>query len=300
MVQVTELGYMGIGVKDLDEWKNFAANIAGMEVVDEGDRDRCYLRMDYWHHRLILDRDGRDDLNYLGLRVAGPEEFAQMQRQLAEAGIKFRVGDNDEARDRRVLELLKLDDPDGNPLEIFHGPEVQFSKPFHPGRGMHGRFKTGTGGLGHCILREKDSKAAYRFYTHLGMRGSLEYRVPMGKQTMEITFMHCNDRDHSIAFGLPGGDRRINHLMVEVDCFDDVGLTYDLVRKNNIPVTITPGKHSNDHMFSFYFRNPSGWIWEYGWGARAATHQSEYYGGDMFGHEFQAGGLGVDMELTRK
>ena len=58
MVQVTELGYMGIGVRDLDEWKNFAANIVGMEVLDEGDRDRCYLRMDYHHHRLIVDRDG--------------------------------------------------------------------------------------------------------------------------------------------------------------------------------------------------------------------------------------------------
>ena len=45
MVQVTELGYMGIGVKDLDEWKNFASKVVGFELVDEGERDRCYLRM---------------------------------------------------------------------------------------------------------------------------------------------------------------------------------------------------------------------------------------------------------------
>ena len=242
MIQVTELGYMGLGVKDLDAWKNFATNIVGFELVNEGESDRCYLRMDYLHHRLVLHADGSDDLAYLGFRVAGADEFAQMQRQLSEAGIKFRVGSEDEAEERRVLEVLKLSDPDGNPVEIFHGPLTQFSKPFHPGRAMHGRFKTGTGGLGHCIVRERDVDAAQRFYAHLGMRGGVEYKFRGGKRTIGLVFMHCNDRDHSVAFGVPGGDRRLNHIMLEVDNLDDVGMTYDLVRKNKVPVTITPGQ----------------------------------------------------------
>ena len=50
--------------------------------------------------------------------------------------------------------------------------------------------------------------------------------------------------------------------MVEVDNFDDVGLTYDLVRKHKVPVTITPGKHANDHMYSFYLAGPSGWMFD--------------------------------------
>ena len=176
MIQVTELGYMGIGVKDLDAWKHFATSIVGFELADEGESDRCYLRMDYLHHRIVMHADGSDDLSYLGFRVAGADEFAQMQRQLAEAGIKFRVGSVEEADERRVLEVLKLDDPEGNPIEIFHGPFTQFSKPFHPGRAMHGRFKTGTGGLGHCIIRESNVNAAQRFYQQLGMRGGVEYK----------------------------------------------------------------------------------------------------------------------------
>jgi 2,3-dihydroxybiphenyl 1,2-dioxygenase len=291
MVQVTELGYMGIGVKDIGAWKEFATAVVGLELVDEGERDRCYLRMDYWHHRLILHEDRSDDVLYLGWRVAGGEEFAEMQQQLSAAGIRFRVGSEEEAAERRVLEILKLEDPDGHPTEIFHGPEVQFAKPFHPGRRMHGRFKTGAGGLGHCILRQKDMKAAYRFYRALGMRGGVEYKIAMGSRVLTPMFMHCNERDHSIAFGIGGAERRINHLMIEVDNLDDVGLTHDLVRSRNIPVTIALGKHSNDHMYSFYFRNPSGWIWEYGWGARSATHQSEYYVTDIYGHEFEAGGF---------
>jgi 2,3-dihydroxybiphenyl 1,2-dioxygenase len=296
MVQVTEMGYMGIGVSDLDQWKRFATEIVGLELVDEGERDRCYLRMDYWHHRLILQRDDGDDLLYLGLRVAGAEEFTEMQHQLSAAGIQFRVGSEEEAAERRVLEILKLADPGGNPIEIFHGPEVQFTKPFHPGRRMHGRFKTGAGGMGHCIVRQQDPHAAYRFYRALGMRGGVEYKVRMGDRVLAPIFMHCNERDHTVAFGIGGPERRINHLMLEVDNLDDVGLTHDLVRASELPVTIALGKHSNDHMYSFYFRNPSGWIWEYGWGARPATHQSEYYREDVYGHQFEAGGFDLKPE----
>src|SRR5262245_29224783 len=125
MVQVTELGYMGIGVSKPDEWKNFATQIVGFELSDDGERDRFYLRMDYWHHRLVVHSSASDDLEYLGLRVAGPDEFAEMQRQLSEGGIKYRVGSEDEAAERHVLEVMKLNDPAGNPIEIFHGPEIQ-------------------------------------------------------------------------------------------------------------------------------------------------------------------------------
>ncbi|MGH7932120.1 MAG: VOC family protein [Candidatus Binataceae bacterium] len=295
MVQVTELSYMGIGVKNLDEWKHFATQIIGMELLDEGERDRCYLRMDYWHHRLVLHANGTDDLEYLGFRVAGADEFGAMQRQLSEAGVKYRVGSDDEAGERHVLEVMKLEDPCGNPIEVFHGPEVQFSKPFYPGRRMHGHFKTGTGGIGHCIIREDDVDAACRFYTLLGMRGGVEYKIRMGKRVVAPVFMHCNDRDHSVAFGIGAEKRRINHLMIEVDNLDDVGLTQDIVRKNKVPVMIAPGKHSNDHMFSFYAGNPSGWMWEYGFGGRPATHQSEYYIEDIYGHQPEAGGFGVDI-----
>jgi 2,3-dihydroxybiphenyl 1,2-dioxygenase len=300
MIQVTELGYLGIGVKDLDEWKNFATKIVGFELADDGERDRAYLRMDYWHHRIVMHSDPSDDLMYLGFRVAGAEEFGAMQRQLSEAGIKFRVGSEDEASERHVLEVLKLNDPGGNPVEIFHGPETLFHKPFHPGRPMHGKFKTAAGGLGHCIIRQQDPLAAQNFYHALGMRGGVEYKIRMGKNTMLIRFMHCNERDHTVAFGIPDTRRMINHLMIEVDNLDDVGMTHDLVRNQKIPVTIRTGKHSNDHMYSFYFRNPSGWMIEYGWGARASTYQSEYFTQDIYGHQPEDGGFGPMPEQPLK
>ena len=230
MIQVTELGYMGLGVSNLAAWKSYAADMLGLEVVDGGPQ-RAWLRMDYHHHRLFLDEDGSDDLTVLGLRVAGPEELLAMQAQLDEAGVKVRQGSAQEADDRRVLELVKLEDPAGVPLEIFHGPQVEYDRPFHPGRRMHGRFKTGLGGLGHCIIRDAGLDASCKFYRLLGMRGGIEYRMPTPSgRPHELAFMHCNERDHTIAFGLPT-EKRINHIMLEVEHFDDVGLTHEIVSR---------------------------------------------------------------------
>src|SRR3954447_3807317 len=104
MNAVTELGYVCFGVSNLAEWRDFATNILGLEVVEErGEPDRLYLRTAYWHHPIILEKNGSDDLTAAGLRVAGVEEFAATRKVLEEAGVKVEVGGRDLAAERRVL-----------------------------------------------------------------------------------------------------------------------------------------------------------------------------------------------------
>ena len=291
MSEVTELGYLRIGVSDLAAWKKFATEIIGLQVRDETETGRLYFRSDAWHHRIILEQDGSDDILAAGLRVAGPEEFRAMQDNLRQHQVPFEVADKKTAQSRRVLEVMFVKDPAGITLEIFHGPQVDTHIPFHPGRGMFGKFVTGNGGLGHAMLLSPDLSASYEFYKLLGMRGSIEYQVPRPDgHTVELLFMHCNTRDHTFAFGMPAKGR-INHLMMEVSTLDDVYLTYELVKQAGIDVAILPGKHANDQMFSFYCISPSGFQVEIGWGARPASHQSEYYTGDSYGHQFTPAGM---------
>lgn len=291
-VSVTELGYIGIGVKDMSAWRTFASDILGMEYYEVDGAAK--LRMDYWHHRILLQRHQEDDLLYTGYRVAGPEEFLMMQDQLSQCGVPFQLASPAEVRDRCVLELIKLEDPAGVPIEIFHGPRVDRHKPFWPGRGMHGKFVTGSGGLGHVIIREAGVEKSYRFYHEaLGMRGSVEAQVDAEHQ---VIFMHCNQhgtqRDHAVAFGIGRMKKRIHHLMVEVDSMDDVGLAYDLARRNKVPILLAPGKHANDKALSFYMQTPSGWFCEYGYGGAAPEEQSEFNVKDIWGHELLAESLG--------
>jgi len=185
-----------------------------------------------------------------------------------------------------VLEVMFVTDPNGYAVEIFHGPLVQFDKPFHPGRRRHGPFKTGAGGLGHVMQSTRASlEENYAFYRLLGLRGGIQYKldVPGAPGPVPLMFMACNDRQHTLAFAGPG-EKRVNHIMMEVERMEDVGLTHDLVRHSGLPIIIEPGSHANDQMFSFYFKNPSAFLSEIGWGGRSAVHQSEYYRKDAFGH----------------
>ena len=45
MVKVTELGYLGFTVTDADAWREYAANIVGWEVWDDGETDRSFQVM---------------------------------------------------------------------------------------------------------------------------------------------------------------------------------------------------------------------------------------------------------------
>ena len=69
MTNVTELAYLGFNISDADAWRDYATACVGLEVLDDGEGDRFYLRMDHWHHRFVLHVGDDDDLAYLGWRV---------------------------------------------------------------------------------------------------------------------------------------------------------------------------------------------------------------------------------------
>jgi hypothetical protein len=72
MSDVTELGYLRIGVSDLAAWRTFAADLIGLQAHDDTETGALYLRCDSWHHRIVLEEDGSDDLLAVGLRL--PDE----------------------------------------------------------------------------------------------------------------------------------------------------------------------------------------------------------------------------------
>jgi 2,3-dihydroxyethylbenzene 1,2-dioxygenase len=74
-------------------------------------------------------------------------------------------------------------------------------------------------------------------------------------------------------------------------------MAHDVVRAKKIDVALQLGKHANDQALTFYCANPSGWLWEFGWGARQAPSQQEYYTRDIFGHGNEAAGYGMDVPL---
>ena len=109
----------------------------------------------------------------------------------------------------------------------------------------------------------------------------------MGRQ-LTLTFMHCNPRHHSIAFGEIPVPKRLLHFMLQAKTLDDVCSTLYLAQDRSVPISSSLGRHTNDHMVSFYMRSPSGFEVEYGFGARTVDDTTwkvqQHYSGSIWGH----------------
>ncbi len=288
---VTQLGYVGIYASDLSQWEEFVQEILGMQVQGRAADGTLYVRMDEYHHRIALHPDERDDLAYVGWQVADELILEQMRRKLQEAGVAVTPATSAELESRKVAALYKFEDPNGHPLELFCGPLIA-EEPFAPRRPIRG-FRTGPLGMGHIVLQSQDHERTLAFYRDLlGFRVSdyidisQQFQLPPGEGL--LLFLHCNPRHHSIAFGKFPFPKRIHHVMVELESLDDVGRAYDLCQQRHIPIGMSLGKHTNDHMISFYMQNPSGFYIEYGWGGRlvddAQWQVTTYLSSSFWGH----------------
>jgi len=131
-------------------------------------------------------------------------------------------------------------------------------------------FLMGDQGLGHIVLHTRDVEAAKRFYMEgLGFRLSdmIDMEMVPGVP-VELTFLHCNPRHHTLALVPASMPKRLNHFMLQVNSMEDVGLAHDRTERLGVHISDTLGRHTNDHMFSFYADTPSGFQVEYGWGGR--------------------------------
>jgi biphenyl-2,3-diol 1,2-dioxygenase len=186
-----------------------------------------------------------------------------------------------------VRDMVKFS-ASGVPLEVFYGPKVVFERPFRSPLRITG-FKTGGMGMGHIGVNADDNEEI----THILMNGlGLKVSDALGGGER---FFHCAGdaaREHTFVLGRDGAfeseGRRIQHFMVELNSLDDVGSGLDRVEDNGVVLSSRLGKHTNDHMISFYMFTPSGFRMEYGWNGRTvddATWNVQIYDrGSIWGH----------------
>ncbi|WP_067452181.1 VOC family protein [Actinomadura macra] len=296
MGEVTALGYLGFYATDLAAWRTWGTDLLGMQVADapsEASGEALFLRMDERGWRLAVEPAENDGLAYTGWEVADPAALERLGNDLADAGVKA-VEDPALARRRNVEQLVRCADPDGNELEFFCGAYIP-EQPFVSPLGV--TFVTGDFGLGHILQNVADAGAAKRFYLDvLGFR--LSDIIEFGPN--RVHFARVNPRHHSLAFvEVADEPPSLGHFMVEVADLDTVGRALDRVNAGMARLTETLGKHTNDHMVSFYMRNPSGSQTEYGCAGRIVDEANwkintysatAYWGHKVPGSEYSADG----------
>jgi len=270
MTSIGCLGYLGLAVKDLDAWSAFATGVLGLmpaERSGEASEARRF-RLDDQAWRIAIEPGEEDDLAYLGFEVAGAAELAEFARRIEAAGAGVAESDPALLADRGVLGLISTHDPDGLRVEIFYGPTLRTDTPFVSPAGVPG-FVTGEQGLGHVVISTRHIEAARRFYQDLlGFRLSDIIRMGAAPRSFDMEFFHCNPRHHTLAlipFAMP---RRLHHFMIQAPTLDAVGFALERAQAAETSIAATLGRHTNDHMVSFYARTPSGFEVEFGFGAR--------------------------------
>ena len=259
-MEIRALGYIGIDSTRLDDWSAYAGGLLGMQEVDRGGAVRAF-RMDDRKQRLVVTGEEGEGLGFMGWEVADSAALDALASRLSNAGVDVERAPAGLADRRFVADLIRFRDPEGNVLEAFHTPHVA-EDPFAPGRPISG-FNTGALGMGHAVLKARNTEVLVPFYRDLLGFAVSDYML----EPMSIWFFHVNGRHHSFAM-VGTGDRGFHHFMVEYGMLDDVGQGYDLAVLEEDRVAYTLGRHANDWMTSFYTHTPSGFFIETGFGGR--------------------------------
>ena len=286
-MDIIALAYIGLESTNLEEWSRYAPEVLGMQVRPH-DGDALLLRMDERHHRIAIRPGEAERLSYVGWELRDRPAFEDALRILDAEGLSYTVGDEELCAERGVHAVAYLDGPDRIRHELFYG-QAFASHSFVPGR-AHSGFVAGEGGFGHVVLTVPEwsdelnhfveDVLGFRWFGSGGDIGKRRFYRPKR-----------NFRTHAIGYSIVPGVAGLQHVGIEVENLDDVGVAYDLVQERGYPLMATLGRHTQDPVISFYSFTPSGFPLEYIQGGIEDSEAHPFVEGkpehlSVWGHKF--------------
>lgn len=252
---IRKLGYVGLEVTDIDAWTDLLGRTLGVGSTHakSGTDEVVLAELDEFKYRLALYPSTEDRPRELGWIVDSPGELDRLSEKLTGAGFTVADGSAEEKNLRGATHLHWFTDPVGYRVELAVGEaKVRLGVERPPGG-------PGATGLGHLVLASPKLAGLRELYESVLEFKLTDYRAP------GLYFFRCNRTHHSIALA-NAETTSIHHLEFEHGSIDDVGRAYDRARANDVPISISLGRHMNDKAISFYVRNPSGFHLEIGCG----------------------------------
>ena len=161
-MKIKSLSYILIESTDISQWEAYAQDVVGlMKNEDKSDESNLFLRMDESPFRFHIQKSDVDRYATGGFELSSKEDFEDAKEQLTEAGIEFKTEDDELAKVRCVEELISLNDPAGNSLELFYGRSVD-QNDFKSSQDISA-FVTHGLGLGHVVFGTLEIEATHTF-----------------------------------------------------------------------------------------------------------------------------------------
>jgi 2,3-dihydroxy-p-cumate/2,3-dihydroxybenzoate 3,4-dioxygenase len=261
MIELRDIAYVRSGVADLDKAVDFATRIVGLELAEQAEPGVAHLRADHRHHCLTFV-EGPSGVIASGFEVADDDALAAAETELEKAGHRVQRGSRDEARSRRVRNVIGFDDPFGNRLELVSQQEtitrpVRFARP------------AGIQEFGHLCLDAPDVHEAYRFWS-----STFNARVSdwIGDAACLIRF----DPVHHKLAVFQGAEPGVCHVNFQVDSIDDVFRNWHFLVDNGVEIIQGPGRHPQSTAIFLYFLGPENLTYEYSFGVQRIVDEQAW------------------------
>lgn len=243
MINIKQIGHVGITVPNVEETVDFYEKIVGLEVSERID-GAVFLRCDEEHHCLAVYPGEERELHHLGLEVVDEAALEAARQALAQKGFEPIERPYEEPGHGAALCYR---DADGNRIELFEGME-RLDRPLQPRAVRPLRF-------GHITLQSIDLKIAAAFYSDV-----LGFRV---SDTAEdaVIWLRCNQDHHGVAL-LNAGHAKVNHYAYDLTGWEDVKRICDHLWRNDVPIIYGPSRHGPGHNIFIYIPDPAGNIIE--------------------------------------
>lgn len=248
MNRVTEIRYVGYGVKDFEtERKFYAENWGLVEVASEPGMAWFKTHGHDEHHVVRLHDTGTNCVEVIALAADSRADVDAIHQRVVDAGCQIIFAPADLSAPGGGYGF-RFFSPDGLPFEISAEVQPLDKRAMERWEGMPVK-------ISHIVLHSPDLQAMVTFFTDV-----LGFRVSDWLGDF-MCFLRCNSAHHRIAL-LPGPPC-LNHVAYDMLTVDDMMRGISRLRKKGTDIRWGPGRHTAGNNTFSYFTTPNGFAVEY-------------------------------------
>lgn len=236
MPQVVKVGHVALQTPDVERLVSYYTEILDFDL-SERDGEAAYLATDLDHHCVAVAKSNGGSPVHLAFQIAGSLEDTAAELEAKGIGAERH---SDPAPG--IPALLRLRDPDGNPLDLYAEVEHRAPQPaaVRPQK------------LGHVCYFVSDPQATSSFYQDvLGFRWS----DSIGDF---FHFLRCNADHHAINLLRSPTPKRIHHIAYEMRNLTHLQQALEALGRSEHRVVWGPGRHGPGHNVFTYHLDPDG------------------------------------------
>ena len=264
MIRYNKLGYVALGVTDLEKSIAYYQDIVGLQLNAEED-GMAYFSCSDDHHNLVLYKNATPGLQRIAWEVESDAELDRAAAHLKSHGIAVYELPPSDCAALHQHRTLRFEEPNAGICCELYSQQHKRGSNYQATVSKIAR-------LGHVVVSFPDWPAAVTFFQDV-----MNFK-PSDFVDGFVAFMRCfpNPYHHTFGIGnakLGGGKACLHHVNFMVTDMDDIGRALNRMPKNDVPVVFGPGRHPPSGSIFYYFLDPDGMTVEYSYGMEEFPEQ---------------------------